>query len=189
MLKEIEAVAASSIFNLGNLLVPFIVSITCILGFFLAYKLPKNFTPKVIAEELKRNDPSLDISSVIEADEEKEEKSEILFVQIGLWVLSGSIFGFIWSAFLMKAIKAVSSKFNAALFWIASALIPFASVYALIKMRKAILDAAKESGMDMKISMPLLLAFAVIFPILPVNFVSLAILQHKMNKLNEYKEA
>ena len=189
MLKEIEAKAASSIFNLGNLLVPFIVSITCILGFFLAYKLPKNFTPKVIAEELKRNDPSLDISSAIEADEEKEEKSEILFVQIGLWVLSGSIFGFIWSAFLMKAIKAVSSKFNAALFWIASALIPFASVYALIKMRKAILDAAKESGMDMKISMPLLLAFAVIFPILPVNFVSLAILQHKMNKLNEYKEA
>ena len=42
-------------------------------------------------------DPTLDISAIAN-EEVKEEKGEIIFVQAGLWVLSGSIFGFIWAA-------------------------------------------------------------------------------------------
>ncbi len=181
-------VAAPYVYNLGNLLVPFIVCLSCIIGFFVAYKLPRDYTPKVVAAELKRLDPSLNVSEIDVADE-KVEKGEILFVQIGLWVLSGSVFGFIWSAFLMKTVKAFKSKLTSVLGWLASALVPFFAVFTVLKMRNAILASAKEAGLDIKINAIPLTALSVIFPILPANFLSLAILQHKMNKIYAAKEA
>ncbi len=87
-------VDGAGIYNFGNLIVPFIVAITCIIGFFLAFKMPRDYTPAILAREFKKIDPSLDISE-LENEKNPDEKGEILFVQIGLWVLSGSIFGFI----------------------------------------------------------------------------------------------
>jgi len=178
----IGAAETAQVFNLGNLLVPFIVSITCVIGFFLAFKLPRDFTPTLLAQEFKRQDPSLDISG-IEDDEVAPEKGEILFVQIGLWVLSGSIFGFIWSAFLMKSVKALTGKFRCLGAYLLAVLVPFGSLYAVLKMRSALLAEAKARGVELRINLPILAALSICFPILPLNFISLAILQSKVNKL------
>ena len=45
-------VAEMDVYNLGTLIVPVIVSIFCILGFILAFKMPKRYSPKEVAKEL-----------------------------------------------------------------------------------------------------------------------------------------
>lgn len=176
------AAVASTVFNFGNLVVPFIVAVSCIAGFFLCFKMPKDFTPAILAREYKNLDPSVDISE-IEAEEVKPEKGEIIFVQIGLSVLSGFIFGYIWPAILMKSIKSVKSGFKMALPYLASILIPYGAIWSVLKARAAILSAAKECGATVKLPAPLLIASCLVFPILPFNFIALAVLQSGMNKV------
>ena len=173
---------AAKVFNFGNLIVPFIVCITCVIGYFIAFKLPKDFSPAILAREFKKADPSLDISE-IEAEEVKTEKGEIIFVQIGLSILSGFIFGFVWLGFILKSMKEFFGKYNRAATYLLSALVPFASIFFLLKMRRELVEEGKKRGAELKINAFLLVAPAVIFPILPVNVISMAILQHNINKL------
>ncbi len=176
------------VFNLGLILIPFIVSIFCIVGIVIAAKWPKNFSHKEVARELKKQDPTLDISEVEkEVDDEfaKEGKGEIIFVQIGLSILSGFIFGFIWSAYLFKSVKELTGKIKNILFWALSAFVPFANVYFIIKTNKALREKAQEMGVTLKNTDVAEIALAVLFPILPVNVISLSLLQSKVNKLYE----
>ncbi|MBR5144359.1 MAG: MFS transporter, partial [Clostridia bacterium] len=85
----VSAAEAASVFNFGNLIVPFIVATFCILGFFVAFLMPRDYSAVLVARDMKKQDPSLDISE-IEAEDETVEKGEIIFVQLGLWALSGS---------------------------------------------------------------------------------------------------
>lgn len=176
----------TQVYNLGNLIVPFIVCITCIIGFFIAFKMPRDYTPAILAREFKKMDPSIDISG-IEAQEVHEEKGEILFVQIGLSVLSGFIFGFVWLAFLLKSIKSLTHKGCAWARWLLCSLIPFASVFVILKVRKELLDTASDEGIELRIPTWLMVASAVIFPILPLNIIALSLLQHGANKLYSHK--
>ena len=176
-----EQQVAESVFNFGNLVVPFIVCITCVAGFFIAFRLPKDFTASILAAEFKALDPSVDISK-IEAEEPKAEREEIIFVQVGLSILSGFIFGFIWLGQILKSIKEFKPEFKRLVPYLVSCLIPFASIYFALKMRREILDAADKAGVSIKINSALLVASSVIFPILPINVVGLAMLQSGVNK-------
>ena len=178
----VESEVATNVYNFANLIVPFIVLVTCVLGYFVAFKLPRDFTPTIVAEEFKKLDPTLDISSVKD-DEVKEEKGEILFVQIGLSILSGFIFGFIWLTFLMKSIKEFRPSLKRAIPFALSCLIPFASIPVALKLRKEILAAAEENGVDVKISAPALIASSLVLPMLFMNVISLALLQRGVNKI------
>ena len=171
----------SSVFNLGNLLVPFIVCASCLGGFFLAFKMPKDYTPDVLAREFKNMDPSLDISE-FENAEVKVEKKEVIFVQIGLSILSGFIFGFIWLAFVLKSMKELAGTKRRLLCWLLSCFVPFASIYFFLSIRRDILSAAKERGIEMKMSKAALIVSAIILPIAPLNLVALSLTQHKINK-------
>lgn len=177
-----DAEVASSIFNFGNLLVPFIVLTTCLAGFFLAYKLPRDFTPRILAEEFKAMDPSLDISPY-ENEETRVERAEIIFVQVGLSVLSGFVFGFIWAGLLMKSIRSLRERFVGLVPYLVGCLIPFASVWTLLKMRKELLAIAEEKEIELKIGkLPLVLS-SLVLPLLFVNVVALALLQRAMNRI------
>ena len=173
-----EAVAAS-IFNFGNLMVPFIVTVTCVAGYFLAFKLPKDFTPSILAKEFKAMDPSLDISK-IEDNETKAERGEIIFVQIGLSILSFFVFGFIWAGLLMKSVKAYAKGFKPVLAFLVSCFVPFASIFVALKMRKAIVDTCAAKGKTVKLNQ-FILILSCLIPLLPFNVVGLAMLQHGMN--------
>ena len=177
---------ASSVFNFGNLIVPFIVAITCIAGFFLAFKMPRNFTPRILAEEFRAMDPNLDISMIEE--EPKEERSEIIFVQIGLSVLSGFIFGFIWSGILMKSVKNYRKDFKILPAYLLSCLIPFVQIAYILRMRKLILETAKEKGVAVKLSAVPLVITSLIFPVLFTNVISLALMQRAMNRILENED-
>ncbi len=182
----VSAAEAASVFNFGNLIVPFIVATFCILGFFVAFLMPRDYSAVLVARDMKKQDPSLDISE-IEAEDETVEKGEIIFVQLGLWALSGSLFGFIWSAFIIGSAKVAKRGMNI-LLYIAACFVPFAQIPVVMAMRKAILERAKNDGVEMKINLPLLIALSVCFPIMPVNIITLSILQHKMNKLIENEQ-
>lgn len=187
----------STVYNLGTTLVPFIVCITCILGFFLAFRMPKDFTPRILAREMKKNNPELDITE-IETNpkyEIKEEKGEITFINIGLTILSGFIFGFIWMRYIIKSVKEISGKkFNSFVTWLLSCLVPWLSIYTILKMTSLLRDSATERGIEVlrqpwySIVRVVLITLAVFFPILPVNVVAMALLQRHINVIYEADE-
>lgn len=181
----------SQVFNLGTLLVPFIVAICCVLGLVLAFKMPRDYTPELVAKELKALDPTIDVSA-IEKDESfavKEEKGEILFVQIGLFVLSGSIFGFAWLAYLLKSVKEYVSSFKSKIMWLLCALVPFASAFVMPRIFGQLQKQAKEKGIRLVGNKVIYAILGIIFPVMIVNVVALALMQKNINKLYKADEA
>ena len=182
-------VDVSQVFNFGSMIVPFIVCIVCVIGFIWAFKLPRDFSPKYVAQELKKSYPDLDISSIEDQmAQETEEKGEIIFVQIGLSVLSGFIFGFVWCAFLFKSLKEFCKKYNVGLWWAVGCFCPFVSVMSIVKAWKVLQEAAQERGVKLIGNLPLLIVLGCLFPILPINVVALALLQKNVNKLYEKED-
>ena len=175
----------SEIFNFGTMLIPFIVSFFCILGIVIASRWPKNFSHKEVARELKKQDPTLDISAIeAEPDEfEIEEKGEIIFVQLGLWVLSGSLFGLIWTAFLGKTLKEFKAGYKNILAWIISAFIPFAAIYFNLKAHKIMQEKADELGIKIRNYKIAYIVTGIILPLSFLNFIGLALMQSNANKI------
>ena len=183
---KLGGVVEASVFNLGTLLVPIIVSIMCLLGFIVAFKMPRDYTPELVAKELKKFHPDLDVSELVSDEADLKAEKDATGVNIGLWVLSGSIFGFIWSAFQLRILSKKNKNAlvkNAPITWILSTLIPFFSVYALMKMYRSINEEASKLGVCTT-NIKLHIILAVIFPILPVNVVSLALLQKDLNRID-----
>ena len=174
----------STVYNLGTMLIPVIVSVMCIAGFLWAFKMPKNYDAHTLAKEFKRQDPTLVLPEI--AEETKKEKGEIVFVQVALSILSGFIFGFIWLGFLLKTLKNIKVEKHPILQFFLNAFVPFYSVYYLIKTNKKLKKIAEENNVKF-VGHPAVDAVfgSVMFPILPINLVSLAILQQNANKLLE----
>ena len=182
-----EAQVMDSVFNFGNLMVPFIVVLAMIVGFIVAFKMPRDMSAPLLAKEFKAMDPSLDIS-MYENTEEKKERSEIIFVQIGLSVLSGFMFCFIWLGILMKSIKSYAKKFCGLPLYLLGCLIPWAQLITVLSMRSQILRIAAEKGISVKIRIVPLVFVSCIFPVLFVNVPALAILQRGMNKIFAHED-
>lgn len=175
----------TQVFNLGNLMVPFIVLITCVLGYFIAFKMPRDYTPSILAKEFKKMDPSIDISG-IESEEVPEDKKEIIFVQVGLSILSGFIFGFIWIGLILGRVKQIAAtKAINVLRYLATVFVPFAAIFVLCKLNKELATANEEfaNSKAYKRSRLVFIITGVLFPILPVNVISLAVMQKNINKL------
>lgn len=191
------AFGSVEVYNLGTMLVPFIVAVTCIIGFLLAFKMPKDYTPRILAREMKKHNPELDITE-IETNPKyniREEKGEITFVNIGLTVLSGGIFGFIWVGYLLKSVKEITGeKFNSFWWWILSCLCPWASIITVLKMTSLIRNSATKRNLALlqqpwySIVRVVLIVLAVIFPILPLNVIALGNLQRHVNEIYEADE-
>ena len=178
---------ASTVFNFGNLLVPFIVVASCVLGFFLAYKLPRDFSASNLAKALKEVDPSLDISA-FENLKEKQERSEIIFVQIGLTILSGFLFGFIWVGILLRSVKGYCKKFPTVLAFLLSCFVPLAQIIYLLRMRREILTLAEERDITVKIPTAVLILSALVSPVMFMNIIGLSVLQNGMNRIYAFED-
>ena len=181
-----SSLLSAQVFNLGTLLVPIIVCVFCIIGFILAFRMPKDFTPTLVAKELKKFNPDLDISSVTEIEKhEEDEKGEIIFVQIALSILSGFIFGFVWLGFLLHSVKELvgGSKGKTAGKYLLATFVPFAAIFVFLKEQEKLDKKAAEKGITLKNYKVLHIIFGILFPIAPINLVSLSLLQHNVNKL------
>lgn len=178
-------VDVAQVFNFGTMIVPFIVCAVCIIGFFLAFLMPRDYSAALIAKDFKRYNPELDISS-IESEEEKEEQGEqgeILFVQIGLSILSGFIFSFIWVGMLLRAAKKCIGGRLQVLKWVAACLIPFASIPIALHIHHKLRTVAAERGVVLKKLGWLIVVSGILFPLLPMNLIALAILQSNFNSI------
>ncbi len=179
---------SSSVFNLGTLLVPIIVSIMCLVGFVCAFRMPKDFTPECVARELKKHNPDLDISLAVTEEADIAREKDTTFVNVAYWVLSGSIFGFIWSAFQFNAIKKANKKAliggSAILTWLLASLVPLFSVYLVVRIYKSCInkEAVKREVKTSKLALHII--FSILLPLLPLNVVSLALLQKDLNKVD-----
>lgn len=179
---EVSASEAASVYNFGNLTVPFIVCVTCILGYFLASKLPRDFTPSILARQFKEFDPSLDISE-FESEKTQKEQGEIVFVQVGLTILSGFLFGFIWCGFLLKSVRKLTGKISSLPLWLLSCFVPFGQIITVIRLRRILLAQATATGKQVKLPLIPLLILSCVFPLLPLNVIALAVLQNAINRL------
>lgn len=173
-------VDASSIYNLGTLLVPIIVSVMCILGFILAFRMPKNYSPKLVAKELgleKEYEQNKHLFT--DVDEEKEVEHESLIVNIALWVLSGSIFSIVWRYGILKTTKVFKTKASFIINWIISVLVfPYSGILCY-KAEKKIQIIAKERNVKVKDFSIMTL----IFGLIGLGIVSYIIMQKQLNKI------
>ena len=177
-------VSVDQVFNLGTLLVPIFVTVTCIIGFVLCFKMPKDYSARIIAEELKKDNPDLYISAYVDNSEaEKEEEGEIVFVQVGLSILSGFIFGFIWVGVINSYLKKILTKYNSVAMWFVTCLIPFASIVTNVKIHMDLKEKANEAGIKLWGSRLLYIISGIVLPILPLNIIAMAFLQRDINKL------
>ena len=175
----------SQVFNFGLMLVPFIVAICCVVGVILAFKMPRDYTPELVAKELKELDPTIDLDAVSkdESFHAKEEKGEILFVQIGLYVLSGTLFGFIWPAFIFKAVRELAGKFMNKTMWALSCFIPFVSAFAMASAYTKLKAVADEKGIKLIGNKVLFIILGILIPVLPLNIIALIIIQKNLNRI------
>ncbi len=169
-------VSENTVFNLGILIVPIFVCVMCIIGFFAAKKLPRDFTAELVAKEL---DPEADVVKVTEEDERDKESSG---VNSALWILSMSLFGFIWTGVLIKKVRTLLSENKNAFQWILCALIPYYSVYYMASTHKKLSALASKKGVKIH-SKAFYIITAVLFIIMPLNIIGLILLTNDTEKL------
>ena len=179
-----QVIGVDSVFNLGTLMIPFIVFVMCFLGIFLALRMPKEFTARNIAKDLKVSNENEDIEKIEKETKDSDEKGEILFVQIGLWILSGGIFGFIWQIFMMKNLKRFGVK-NSILHGVLSMIVPFYSIVYFLKIYKQLNAFSNEKGIKLCNSKIVAILSSLILPIMPLNLIGLSLVQSNLNKLCE----
>jgi len=181
LIAENLGVLESQIFNLGNLIVPIIVSIMCIVGFIVAFKMPKNYDSNTIAKEIKKLNPEVKVLEEQMLTETEKDKDSV-FVNICLSILSGFIFGFIWPIFIIKNLGNIVEVKNKVLHYCLCCFVPFYSLFYLLKINKLITHKAKEQNITIKNKTWAYILSSLVFFVLPLNIVALSILQNDLNK-------
>ena len=178
-------VDASTVYNFGTLLVPIIVSVMCILGFFLAFRMPKNYSPKLVAKELGLEKEYENNKHLFSDIEENEIESESLLVNIFLWILSGSIFSIVWRYGILRQTKTFKTNAKLILNWLISVFVfPFTGILCY-KMEKKIKIISNERNVQTKD----LSIICLIFGFIGLGIVSYIIQQIQLNKIAKtYKE-
>ena len=171
-------VAQSAVFNLGTFLVPIIVCVFCLVGFVFSFRMLKNYSPKEVAY-------SLGLSEEYEANrklfpEEKEYAFEgsSLIVLNALWVLTGSIMGWIWEYQMVGEVNTFGKKISKLLVIPCICLPPFQAVLVFL-LNKEVEKKCDELGIKYQKNGLL----AVISSALCLSCVGLSLVQHKLNKI------
>ncbi len=172
-------VLENSVFNLGTLLVPIIVCIACVVGFIVAFKMPKNYSPRLVAKSLGLEKEYEERKDEFQDTEDKEIEEESFIVNIALWVLSGSIFSIIWRWGILKTAKVFKNKLSLIINWLISVFIfPYSGVLCF-KAEKKIVELAKERDVNVKDCS----IIALIFGLIGLGIISYIILQNQLNKI------
>ena len=110
-------------------------------------------------------------------------------MQVGLSVLSGFIFSFIWAGMLLSAAKAYTKKGLTALKWLAACLVPFGGIVISVMVHKQLIAAARERGVTIKDKTLFLVLSGLVLPVLGVNVIALGILQSDLNRIYAKEDA
>ena len=176
---------SNNVFNLSWFLVPVIVSVFCIVGFIVAFKMPRNFGAKEVAKKMGMEDVYNEKKHLFPVEPDYPFEGEPLAVNCALWVLTGGIFGFVWNYGLLKAVNTFAKKKIGVWHFVLSIFIPFYGAYLAVRLNNEIHDKCVELGIPSK----KLSAIHVIFNVLYLNIVSCSILQHKINNIANLQNA
>ena len=159
----------------------------CIIGFILAYRMPKNYSPKLVAKELgleKEYETKKHLFADAEENEDKIE-SESLIVNIALWILSGTIFSIIWKYSILNNTKTFKINGKIVINWLISVFVfPYTGILCY-KSEKKIIEIAKERNVSIKD----LSIVSLVCGLIGLGIVSYIIEQSQLNKISKtYKE-
>lgn len=172
-------VAELDVYNLGTLLVPIIVSVFCILGFILTFKMPKRYSPKEVATELGLEKEYLANKHLFPVEKEKIYEEESNLVNISLWVLTGSLFGLIWRNIILKNISLLEPIKYRTLHYILSIFLPpYFAIFVFVANKKLV-KALKERNIKCQDHSVLYL----ILSLMGLNVITYTLIQNNLNKV------
>lgn len=172
-------VLQSDVYNLGTLLVPIIVSVFCFLGFLLAFKMPKHYSPEEVSKEIGLEKEYQENVDLFPQEKLTLYDEESILVNVALWVLSGSIFGFIWQYLVINSVDKFDKVKNKTLHFILGIFIPIYYGITAYKLNKKIINKQRSLGYKVKD----LSILHLILGLCCLNIVSLIIMQKQLNSL------
>ena len=171
-------VAQSAVFNLGTFLVPIIVCVFCLVGFVFSFRMLKNYSPKEVAYSLGLGEEYESNRKLFPEEKEYAFEGSSLIVLNALWVLTGSIMGWIWEYQMVGEVNTFGKKISKLLVIPCICLPPFQAVLVFL-LNKEVEKKCDELGIKYQKNGIL----AVISSALCLSCVGLSLVQHKLNKI------
>ncbi|MBE5816670.1 MAG: hypothetical protein E7315_02965 [Clostridiales bacterium] len=168
------------VYNLGTLLVPIIVSVFCIFGFLLAFTMLKDYNPRSVAKALGLEKELEKHPELLNEEKKLIVDNDSVIVNLALYVLSGTIFGFIWNKVIINNVNKLKMKKGGWGIWLLNTFIPFYSVYWSYKTCKFIKAKSDELNVQTKDKSVVCMILSALF----LHFISYSIIQSDINKIS-----
>ena len=182
--KAIEVAAGkfgvdqSVVFNLGTFLVPIVVCVFCLVGFAFSFRMLKNYSPKEVAYSLGLDKEYEANKKLFPEEKEYAFEGSSLIVLNALWVLTGSIMGWVWEYQMVGEVNTFGKKI--AKWWIIPCIcLPPFQAFIVYRLNKEVEKKCDELGIKYQKNGVL----AVIASFCCLSCVGLSLVQHKLNKL------
>lgn len=172
-------VAESTVFNLGTFLVPIIVCVFCLVGFAFSFRMAKNYSPKEVSYALGLGEQYEANKNLFPEEKQYAFQGSSLIVLNALWVLTGSIMGWIWEFQMIGEVNTFGKKISKWLI-IPCILIPPFQAYIVYRLNKEVENKCLELGIEYQNNG--ILAIASSFVCLS-SCVGLSLVQYKLNKI------
>ncbi|MCR5309551.1 MAG: MFS transporter [Bacilli bacterium] len=182
--KAVEAAAqkfgvdVSTVVNLGTFLVPIVVCVFCLIGFAFSFRMLKNYSPKEVAYGLGLEKEYEENKQLFPPERIYAFEASSLIVNNVLWVLTGSIMGWIWEYYMIDAVNTFGKKTSK---WLVlpCILIPPFQAFLTYRLNKEVEKKCDELGIEYQHNGIL----ATVMSFLCLSFVGLSLVQHKLNKI------
>ena len=171
-------VAENAVFNLGTFIVPIVVCVFCIIGFIFSFRMLKNYSPKEVAYSLGLGEQYEANKNLFPEEKEYAVESSSLIVLNALWVLTGSIMGWVWEFQMIGEVNSFGKKISK--WWIIPCIcIPPFQAFIVYRLNKEIEKKCDELGIKYQKNGIL----AIITSALCLSCIGLSLVQHKLNKI------
>jgi len=169
----------SSVYNLGAFIVPFIVIIFCIVGFAVAFKMPKRYSHECIGWQIIGKEEYIKQQAMLPKTFVYPFEKASITVYNCLWVLTGSIFSFFWYSSLINAVNTFNKKKFSRWWILLSVVLPPFGAYICWQLNKNVNEKCDELQIKHRKDKALVMIFAIIC----LNCVSTSLIQHKLNMI------
>ena len=176
--SEKLGVDAANVFNLGTTLVPIVVCVFCIVGFVVSFRMLKNYSPKEVSYGLGLGEQYEANRKLFPEEKNYPFEASSLIVLNALWVLTGSIMGWVWEYQMVGEVNTFGKKISKWLVLPCICLPPFQAVLVFL-LNKEVEKKCDELGIKYQKNGIL----AVIASALCLSCVGLSLVQHKLNKI------
>ena len=168
----------SEVFNLGTTLVPIVVCVMCIVGFIFAFRMLKNYSPKEVSYALGLGEEYEANKHLFKEEEIHDVEKGSLIVLNALWVLTGSIMGWVWEYALVDTVNKFGKKISK--WWLIPCVcIPPFQAFIVYRLNKEIEKKCDELGIKYQKNGIL----AIITAFCCLSCIGLSLVQHKLNKI------